>query len=65
MTHAAHAMTIDQLLKFALDQGAADLHLQTGAPPQLRIVGQMRQIEAAPLTDEQIRQFVRAIGPRA
>lgn len=65
MTHSAHAMTIDQLLRFALDQGAADLHLQTGAPPQLRIVGQIRQVDSPPLTDEQIREFIRAIGPRA
>ena len=30
-------MTIDQLLKFAVDQGASDLHLQTGAAPMLRV----------------------------
>jgi twitching motility protein PilT len=57
-------MTIDQLLKFAVDQGASDLHLQTGSPPLLRIVGQIRELEAAPLSDEQVRQYIRAIGPR-
>jgi len=57
-------MTIDQLLKFAVDQGASDLHLQTGASPLVRILGQMRAIEVPPLTDPQIRQFVQAIAPR-
>jgi twitching motility protein PilT len=33
------AMTIDQLLKFAVDQGASDLHLQAGSAPMLRITG--------------------------
>jgi twitching motility protein PilT len=58
-------MTIDQLLRFAVEQGASDLHLQTGSPPSIRILGQMREIEVPPLTDEQVRQYVRAIGPRA
>ncbi len=57
-------MTIDQLLKFAVDQGASDLHLQTGSPPQLRIKRRIREIEVARLTDEQVRGFIRAIGPR-
>jgi len=57
-------MTIDQLLKFAVDQGASDLHLQTGSPPMLRIVGQIRELEVAALSDEQVRQYIRAIGPR-
>jgi twitching motility protein PilT len=58
-------MTVDQLLKFAVDQGASDFHLQTGAAPRLRIKGQVREIEAPILTDEQLRSFIRAIAPRA
>lgn len=57
-------MTIDQLLKFAVEQGASDLHLQTGTPPQLRLKGQMRELEVAPMTDELLRQFIRSIAPR-
>ncbi len=57
-------MTIDQLLKFAVDQGASDLHLQTGAAPQVRVLGQMRAIDVPPLTDPQLRQFVQALAPR-
>ena len=57
-------MTIDQLLQFAVQNQASDLHLQTGSPPRLRIVGQVREIESPPLKDDQLRQFIRAIGPR-
>jgi twitching motility protein PilT len=57
-------MTIDQFLKFAVDQGASDLHLQTGAAPMLRILGQMRTVDAPPLADAQLRQFIRALAPR-
>ena len=57
-------MTVDQLLKFAVDQGAADLYFQTGVPPRLRIKGQVREIDAPPLTDDQLRSFIRAIAPR-
>jgi twitching motility protein PilT len=57
-------MTIDQLLQFAVAQSASDLHLQTGSPPRLRITGQLRELDVPPLTDEQIRQFIRAVGPR-
>jgi twitching motility protein PilT len=60
----AAAMTIDQLLRFAVEQNASDLHLQTGSPPRLRIAGQVRELETPPLTDEQVRNFIRAVGPR-
>jgi twitching motility protein PilT len=34
-------------------------------PPRLRIKGQVREIDAPALTDEQVRAFLRAIAPRA
>jgi twitching motility protein PilT len=58
-------MTIDGLLKFAVAQDAADLHLQVGVPPRLRIKGQVREVDAPAVTDEQLRGFVRAIAPRS
>jgi twitching motility protein PilT len=57
-------MTIDQLLLFAAKQNAADLYLQTGAVPRLRIGGLVREFEAPALTDEDVRGYVRAIAPR-
>ena len=57
-------MTIDQLMTFAVDQHAADLFVQTGTLPRLRVNGLVREIDAPPLTDEQVRGFIRAIAPR-
>lgn len=58
-------MTIDQLMLFAVEQGAADLFVQAGALPRLRVNGLVREVDAPALTDEQVRGFVRAIAPRA
>ena len=41
-------MNFDQLIKFAVEQGASDLHFQTGAAPLLRINGQIRNVESPP-----------------
>jgi twitching motility protein PilT len=58
-------MTIDQLLRFAVDNKASDLHLQSGSAPQIRLAGQMRSIDAPPLTDETLKEYIRAISPRS
>ena len=58
-------MTIEQLLRFALEHHAADMHLQAGSAPFVRINGRMRAIDSPVLTGEQLREFIRAIGPRA
>jgi twitching motility protein PilT len=58
-------MTIDQLLMFAAKQHAADLYLQTGAVPRLRIGGLVREFDAPALTDEDVRGCVRAIAPQS
>ena len=39
-------MNFDQLIRFAAEQGASDVHLQTGAAPLLRINGQIRAVES-------------------
>ena len=39
-------MDFDQLIRFGVEQGASDVHLQTGAAPLLRINGQIRTVEA-------------------
>ena len=57
-------MTIDQLMSFAVEQQAADLFIQTGTVPRLRVNSLVREIDAPALTDEQVRGFIRAIAPR-
>ncbi len=58
-------MTIDQFLRFGVEHDAADIHLQTGSAPQMRIDGHLRAIESPPLTGDQLREFIRSIGPRS
>jgi len=59
-----HLMNFDQLIKFAVEQNASDLHFQTGAAPLLRINGQIRNVESPPLTNEVMRQFILSLRPK-
>jgi len=56
-------MNLQELLRFAVEHDASDVHVQAGVSPMLRIAGQMRAVDAPPLTDEQARDFVRASVP--
>jgi twitching motility protein PilT len=57
-------MNFDQLIRFAVEQNASDLHFQTGAAPLLRINGQIRNVESPPLTADDLRQFISSLRPR-
>jgi twitching motility protein PilT len=54
-------MEFDQLVRFAVEQGASDVHLQTGAAPLLRINGQIRTVESPPVSDQELRKFILSI----
>ncbi|MDO9461553.1 MAG: type IV pilus twitching motility protein PilT [Alphaproteobacteria bacterium] len=51
-------MEISELLGFALESGASDLHLSGGSPPVLRIDGALRRIKAGPLSGDMIRTMI-------
>lgn len=51
------------MLKFAVDQGASDVHLQADSPPMLRLAGQVRIIEGGPLTDDDILTYLKSVVP--
>ena len=51
-------MQIVELLKFALTEGASDLHLTSQQPPRLRIHGEMRSIEVEPLSRENVHEMI-------
>ena len=46
-------MDIAQLLQFAVQQDASDLHISAGEPPMIRTSGDMKKIKAPALTQEQ------------
>ncbi len=56
-------MNFDQLIKFGVEQGASDIHLQTGASPLLRIGGLIRTVESPPVSADELRQFIASIKP--
>ena len=47
-------MDITQLLTFASQQGASDLHLSSGEPPMVRIHGDIKRLDQPALTREEV-----------
>ncbi len=45
-------MNLPDLLKLTLDLGGSDLHLSVGAPPQVRVDGHLRRVDAPDLTPD-------------
>jgi twitching motility protein PilT len=56
-------MDFKELFEFAVAHDASDIHIQAGAPPMLRIGGQVRSVESKPLSDEAVREFIASIAP--
>jgi twitching motility protein PilT len=50
-------MDITQILTFAVEQGASDLHLSSGEPPMLRINGDIKRLDQAPLSREEVHEL--------
>ena len=51
-------MDITQLLKFAYQQDASDLHISAGEPPMVRIHGDIKKLKVPELTAEQTHAMV-------
>jgi twitching motility protein PilT len=51
-------MDVSELLAFAVDNKASDLHLSAGETPLLRIHGEMRRLDGPYLDREQIHQMI-------
>ena len=58
-------MEVERLLAFAVESGASDVHLQSGAPPMVRISGQLRAIDSDDHTDHDVRGLVAAMLPES
>jgi twitching motility protein PilT len=56
-------MEFQQLLRFAVEHNASDVHLQAGLPPHLRMGGHLKVVNQPPLTDESLRAFIGSIAP--
>ena len=56
-------MTIDDLLRYAVDQEASDLHLKPMRPPLLRIKGKLVPIATEPLSPDTLRKLIEGMLP--
>ena len=56
-------MDFERILNNAVDHGAADIHLQGGSPPMLRLANQIRALDHPAITDEDMLGFLRQIAP--
>src|SRR5438876_3821143 len=56
-------MKIDKLLRFAVESGASDVHIQAGAAPMLRIAGEARFVDAPAMASEDVVQCIDTLVP--
>ena len=55
-------MDLTRMLEAMIEQGASDLHLQANNPAMLRIGGELRPLDDASMSDDQIRELMRQMA---
>jgi twitching motility protein PilT len=50
-------MTLDDILRVALQRNCSDVHLKAGAPPMFRLYGELYKANAPPLTPDDVRRL--------
>ena len=56
------AVTMDVLMRGALEKRASDIHLKVDNPPIYRIDGDLQRLDEPPLTEEDIRELLKQIA---
>src|SRR5438046_9981905 len=56
-------MDFPALLRFAVDHGASDIHIQAGLVPVLRLGGHIKPVKQPPVDDDAVRKFIASIAP--
>lgn len=54
-------LAIHDLLQFAVEQGASDLHLSTGSVPMIRVHGRMRKLNLPVLSEDEMMSLVQSV----
>ncbi|MBP5405744.1 PilT/PilU family type 4a pilus ATPase [bacterium] len=55
------SLSLQDLLSLMIEQGASDLHITSGSPPQLRIDGSLRPVNVPPLTPVETKKLAYSI----
>jgi twitching motility protein PilT len=55
------SVQMDTLLEFVVEHGGSDLHLRVGAPPTVRLHGNLHHLDSGPLTAEDTERLMKAI----
>jgi len=56
------ALSMEELMRGALDQRASDIHLKVGNPPIFRIDGALKRLDDEVLTEDRMRELLKAIA---
>lgn len=59
------SINMTELLQLVVDEGASDLHVEVGAPPMLRVHGELTPLEVDPLTPEATESMIKSIASEA
>jgi len=61
---ASAVLDLDQLLGYAVQRGASDVHIKVGSPPFIRIDGRLERIEHAAVSPVETERIAFAIMPK-
>ncbi len=56
------AIEMGDLLQLVVDEGCSDLHIEVGAPPMVRLHGDMMPLDLPPLTPQDTERMVKSIA---
>jgi len=56
------AVEMSDLLQLVVDEGVSDLHIEVGAPPMVRMHGDMTPLDLPPLTPEDTERLIKSIA---
>ena len=59
------AMTMEELMRGALESRASDIHLKVGNPPIYRVDGDLKRLPGEPLTETDLTEFLNVIAAPA
>ena len=59
------SVEMTELLQLVVDEGVSDLHLEVGAPPMVRLHGEMTPLDLPPLTQQDTERLIKTIASEA